>query len=241
MVRALTGPDLPDARPIRAFQQLPLRPSGAGRASGPETMGAKEHDMMLSEQTTVPQAALPVQALKNHLRLGTGFADDGLQDGMLESHLRAAMAAIEGRIGKVLLRRGFRLSLPRWRDAGAQALPLAPVSAVTEVVLVDAAGGTETVAPGRYRLQPDQHRPRLLAVGLLLPAVPGDGRVEIGFEAGFGADWASVPADLAQAVLMLAAQFYETRHEAAQPALPGPVQALIEAWRNIRILGRGGA
>ena len=197
--------------------------------------------MMLSEQTTVPQAALPVQALKDHLRLGTGFADDGLQDGMLESHLRAAMAAIEGRIGKVLLSRSFRLVLPGWRDAGAQALPLAPVSAVTEVVLVDAAGGVETVAPGRYRLQPDLHRPRLLAVGLLLPTVPSDGQVEIGFEAGFGADWAAVPADLAQAVLMLAAQFHDTRHEPAQVALPGSVQALIEKWRNVRVLGGCGA
>lgn len=196
--------------------------------------------MMLIEQTTVPQAALPVQALKDHLRLGTGFADDALQDGMLESHLRAAIAAIEGRIGKVLLRRSFKLVLPCWRDAGAQALPLAPVSAVTGVALVDAAGVVEVVAASRYRLQPDQHRPRLLAVGLLLPTVPTDGQVEISFEAGFGADWALVPADLAQAVLLLAAQFYETRHEAGG-GLPVTVQALIEKWRNVRVLGGSGA
>ena len=35
--------------------------------------------MMLTEQTAVPAAALPVQALKDHLRLGSGFADAGLQ------------------------------------------------------------------------------------------------------------------------------------------------------------------
>nr|HRK43751.1 hypothetical protein [Gemmobacter sp.] len=51
--------------------------------------------MMLIEQTTVPVAALPVQILKDHLRLGTGFADEGMQDGLVESHLRAAIAAID--------------------------------------------------------------------------------------------------------------------------------------------------
>ncbi|HBD91531.1 MAG TPA: hypothetical protein DC061_13645 [Gemmobacter sp.] len=197
--------------------------------------------MMLIEQTAVPTAALPVQALRDHLRLGTGFGTEGLQDGLLESHLRAAMAAIEARIGKALLARQFRLELACWRDAGAQALPVAPVSAVAEVRLRDAAGGVTVLAPSRYRLQADRHRPRLLAVGLLLPEVPQDGRAEVVFEAGFGVDWAAVPSDLAQAVLLLAAQFYERRHEGGGMALPGVVQALIEGWRNVRLLTGGGA
>ena len=66
--------------------------------------------------------------------------------------------------------------------------------------------------------------------------------MEIVFTAGFGAGWAAVPADLAQAVLLLAAQFYETRHEGAVAAgLPGAVQALIASWRNVRVLGGGEA
>ena len=72
--------------------------------------------MMLIELTTVPLAALPVQIFKDHLRLGTGFADDGVQDGLAESCLRAAMAAIEARIGKALLSRNFQLVLQGWRD-----------------------------------------------------------------------------------------------------------------------------
>ena len=50
--------------------------------------------MMLVEQTTVPTAALPVAEFKDHLRLGTGFADDGVQDDVLETYLRAAIATI---------------------------------------------------------------------------------------------------------------------------------------------------
>jgi uncharacterized phiE125 gp8 family phage protein len=76
--------------------------------------------MMLTEVTAVPQAALPVQALKDHLRLGSGFADDGRQDALLESHLRAAMAAIEGRIAKALIRAPVPLVLEDWRDGAAR-------------------------------------------------------------------------------------------------------------------------
>lgn len=199
--------------------------------------------MMLTELTAVPGAALPVQMVKDHLRLGTGFADDGMQDALLESCLRAAMTAIEARTGKALLTRSFRLVLERWRDAGAQALPVAPVAAVVSVTLFDAGETAIPVAPARWKLMADTHRPRLVSVGTLLPVVPEDGRAEIVFEAGFGATWAAVPADLAQAVLLLAGQFYETRHEPGgqAEALPRAVQLLVERWRNVRVLGGGAA
>lgn len=198
--------------------------------------------MMLIEQTTVPVAALPVQALKEHLRLGTGFADDAMQDVLLEGHLRAGLAAIEARIGKALIARNFKLVLAHWRDRDGQgqALPLAPVTAVVSVVLVDEAGGEVAVPASRWRLVADRHRPRLAPAGLALPAVPMDGRVEITFQAGFGG-WAAVPADLQQAVLRLAGSFYERRHEggAGEAGLPLTVQQLIEPWRTVRVLGGG--
>lgn len=198
--------------------------------------------MMLTEVTAVPQEALPLQALKDHLRLGSGFALAPDQDALLISHLRAAMAAIEGRIAKALITRQFRLVLEDWRDGASQALPVAPVSAVVSVTLVDAAGGTAVVAPAAWRLVADLHRPRLAGTGLLLPLVPEDGRVEVVFDAGFGAAWADVPADLRQAVLLLAAEYYERRHEGGQtgPALPAMVAGLIERWRQVRIFGGGG-
>ncbi|WP_349037853.1 hypothetical protein [Pseudotabrizicola sp. 4114] len=200
--------------------------------------------MMLTEQTAVPSEALPVQAMKDHLRLGTGFADDGLQDGLVVAHLRAAIAAIEGRTGKALLARRFLLRLNRWReDRGAQALPMAPVSALVSVTLRDVAGGATVVPSDRYRLEPDMARPRLRGTGRSLPAIPEEGTVEIVFDAGFGSGWDAVPVDLAQAVLLLAAEFYEARHSGGQggPALPLAVQALIERWRTVRVLGGGSA
>ena len=197
--------------------------------------------MMLIEQTGVLAAALPVQTMKEHLRLGSGFTDDGVQDGLVESYLRAAMAAIEGRIGKALLARRFLLTLEDWRDGAAQALPVAPVIAIVSVTLFDALGAAVLVDPARYRLVADVHRPKLASRGVLLPQVPLDGRAEVVFEAGFGADWSDVPADLVQAVMLLAAEYYENRHEqgAREGGLPHGVQALIERWRTVRILGGG--
>lgn len=197
--------------------------------------------MMLVEQTTVPGTALPVAEFKEHLRLGTGFADDGVQDTVLAAYLRAAMAAIEARTGKILIARSFAWSLTAWRDLAAQALPVAPVSAITALTITDRLGADEVVDPGRYVLEPDTHRPRLVATGLCLPSIPVAGRAEIGFDAGFGPAWSDIPADLAQAVFLMAAQYYEHRHDgtAAKGEMPHGVAALIQRYRNVRLFGGG--
>ncbi len=198
--------------------------------------------MMLIEQGGVPQSALPIQTLRDHLRLGSGFADDSFQDGLLEGLLRAAMAAVEGRTSKILLLRSFVLTLDDWRDAAEQALPVSPIGAITSVTLFDIAGAASVVLADRYRLVRDLHRPKLAGVGSSLPAVPEGGRVEVVFQAGFGPTWAQIPADLSQAVILLAAEYYELRHEAGQreaAGLPLAVQVLIERWRTVRLLGGG--
>ncbi len=197
--------------------------------------------MLLTELTQVPAASLPISQLKDHLRLGTAFGADTLQDGLLEAHLRAAIAAIEARIGKVLLSRQYKLTLGDWRALDAQPLPLAPVATLVGISVFDAADTEMVMAPARYKLVQDTHRPKVVANGMLFAQVPSDGRIEIAFDAGFGAVWAQVPQDLAQAVLMLAAQYYETRHDFGGAGIAAPVLALIERWRNVRVLGGGAA
>lgn len=195
--------------------------------------------MMLNEVTAVPSAVLPVAEFRDHLRLGTGFADSGAEDAALQSYLRAALAAIEGRTAKALISRDFMLSLAAWRGADAQPLPIAPVRSVSAMRLVDRAGGVSVVAADLYRLVPDMARPRIEAPGGMLPAIPNAGTVEIDFTAGFGPAWGDLPVDLAQAVFLLAAQYYEMRHDGAGEgaAMPFGVMALIERWRTVRVLG----
>ena len=199
--------------------------------------------MVLVELTPVPDTALPVAALHDHLRLGTGFADGGLEDGTLVTCLRSALATIEARTGKVLLQRSYRWSLCAWRDLARQALPVAPVSAITALRLVDRDGAAIEAPPESYSLVPDAHRPQLRARGLILPSITVGGTAEIDFDAGYGATWAEVPANIAQAVVHLAAYLHDHRldRDGASSALPGAVTTLIEPYRALRLFGGGGA
>lgn len=195
--------------------------------------------MTLTEQTAVPDSALPLQGFRDHLRMASGFADDAADDPLLLELLRAAIAAVEGRTGKVLLAHDFLWSLTAWRGAGRQALPVAPVGAITSVTVVALDGAATAAPPDSWWLERDTHRPHLVAAGAALPTIPLGGRVEVAFTAGFGPGWSDIPADLAQAVYLLAAHWFEHRAEAAfgEGSMPMGVRALVERWRTVRILG----
>lgn len=197
--------------------------------------------MTLTEDTPVPSASLPVQEFKDHLRLATGFADTNTPDSYLEDLLRSALSAVEGRTGKAILTRDFRWSVTCWRDGGAQALPVAPVSAIVSVSVMDRDDNESLIASDRYWLEKDAQRPRLRASGSALPAIPTGGSAEVVLTAGFGLVWGDVPPDLRQAVLMIAASYFERRHEeGAEPsAMPFGVMALLERWRTVRSFGGG--
>lgn len=195
--------------------------------------------MILIEQAPVADAALPLQEFKDHLRLGTGFTDDGAQDALLKRLIRAGIAGIESRISKMLIKRRFVYTVECWRDPGEQALPVAPVQAIVSLTLLDLVGVPTVIAPTRYVLVRDTHRPKLAASGVLLPNIPTDGTAEIIFDAGFGPAWSDVPPELRHAVMLLSAHYHEHRVETETGTLPFGVAALIERWRNIRILGGG--
>lgn len=195
--------------------------------------------MDLTETSAIQDTDLPVAAFRAHLRLGTGFADEATNDPLLLQYLRAAIHTIEGRISKALLSRGFKLTLPGWRWSDAQSLPIAPISAITAVVMRDVAGTPSTVDPARYQLRQDRHRPQICATGVVLPMVPTKGAAEVSFIAGFGATWDAVPDDLRQAVLLLAAHYYEAR-TGAEASEPPALEPLLSRWKPVR-LSLGGA
>ncbi|MDU9003895.1 head-tail connector protein [Sedimentitalea todarodis] len=193
--------------------------------------------MMLIEETTVPDVALPVAEFKAHLRLGTGFGEESLQEGVLRGFLRAAIAAIEARTGKVLITRDFTWTLTGWRDRAGQVLPVAPVTEITQVTLIDAIDTESELAASDFRLEADSQRPRLRPSGSLLPMIKTGSVVRIGFTAGYAETWGGLPADLGQAVLLLAAHYYEYRNETAlsDGCMPFGVTSLIQRYRAIRI------
>jgi len=198
--------------------------------------------MLLTEVAPVPAGALPVARLRDHLRLGGGFADDAVQDGLLEGQLRAALAVVEGLTGKAVLAREMQLVLNGWDVTAGVALPVAPVASVVSVTLRDGAGAGTAMAAESYRLRQDAHVPAIEPVAAYLPALPEGGTAEIRFVAGWP-DWDAVPPDLAQAVLLLAAHYHEERHAAGggdgAAAVPFGIQALLARWRRLRLTAGG--
>lgn len=196
--------------------------------------------MILTEVSAPSVAALPVRAFAEHLRLGRGFADDGSLDAALEVYLRAAIAAIEARIGQALIAREFIWSITRWREETSQPLPIGPVRSVDGVALYDGEELPVELDTATWSVVRDSQRPRLVGrFGRSLPRIPRSGRAEVRFTAGFSTEWQGVPADLRQATFLLAAHFFDNRSagDAAPGTMPFSVLVLLESYRAIRIGG----
>lgn len=197
--------------------------------------------MILTEVGTLAPEMIPVRAFAQHLRLGTGFEDDGSEDAVLDLYLRAAISAIEARLGYALMSRQFSWTITRWQQKSSQGLPVGPVESIDELALISADGSEVLVDPSRWHLFRDSRRPRIVGTdGGSLPAIPRSGHAEIRFTAGHGATWDAVPNDLQQAVFLLAAYYYETRYEAsvARETMPFGVLVLIESYRSFRLGGK---
>ena len=194
--------------------------------------------MILIEQTQVPDTDLPVAEFREHLQLGSGFADDGAQDSVLVSQLRAAIATIEGRTSKALISREFLLVNSAWRSLSQQVFPVAPVTAIASLTIADLQGEDTVIEAGTYRLQKDANAPALVSLGFSLPTIPVGGSADIVFTAGFG-PWAEVPADLRQAVFLLAGHYYENRSQgvARSANLPLGVVSICRRYTPIRLVG----
>jgi len=195
--------------------------------------------MILKEQTQVPDAALPVLEFRDHLQLGAGFADDGSQDAVLITCLRAALAAVEGDTGKAVYERQFSFTVSSWKDVACQPLPISPVNSLVSLTVTDLLGSSQVADAGSYFLAADYYNPSVRSKGWALPVIKDGGTAEVTFSAGYGAAWADVPADMAQAVLMLAAHFYENRSALTDraKALPMGISKLLSRYRPVRLLG----
>lgn len=192
--------------------------------------------MRLVELNAVAGDALPVARLRDHLRLGRGFGPDAEMDALLAETLRAALEAVERRTGKALIIRDFLWEVMAWRDRAAQPLPVAPVVAVTGLVVRRARGDVTTLDPGQVRLLGDAHRPVLQGVPVL-PVLSGGDTAEVSLRAGYAGTFDALPADLGQAVIALAAHLYDSRGQGLDGFVPSKVLEAIAPYRSVRLFG----
>tara|TARA_R110002110_G_scaffold79732_15_gene208108 strand:+ start:6820 stop:7392 length:573 start_codon:yes stop_codon:yes gene_type:complete len=169
-----------------------------------------------------------------HLRL-----DATDEDALLGVLVTAARTALEAVTRRAFVTQDWRLLLDDW-PAHAISLPLAPVQAVTAVTV---AGLDETVTLDEefYEVDAGGEPPRIAAMrgqAWPLPATMMAG-IAIEFTAGYGPA-ASVPAPLKQAVLLLAAHWFEHRDPLMANGtegvdLPLTVAALIAPYRRLHL------
>ena len=178
-----------------------------------------------------PPAGEPVTLTeaKTHLRI-----DHGEEDALIAGVLVAATRAAEARAGLAFLSQQWRFAL----DAAPQtvALPIAPCASIDAVSVIDADGAAQAVDPPLYDAAPGAPG-RVRRKGIWPAPGPRLDGVRIDFTAGY-ADAASVPAALKQAVMTLAAHFYETRSATREErfyTVPQSVDALIAPYRRVRL------
>lgn len=193
--------------------------------------------MNLTETTVLTSADFPIAELKDYLRLGSGFSDDNLQDGLLETCLRAAMGAIEARTTKILIERAFEYTFYSYREeSGGMLMPISPLIYLNQFLMYDKTGASTNHSKNDFQLMVDSQRPRMIAKAGSLPEIPELGWGLLRFLAGYG-DWSAVPANLQQAMIMLAASYYENRDVmvSGRAQMPLTVAALLEPYQRIRI------
>jgi uncharacterized phiE125 gp8 family phage protein len=178
-----------------------------------------------------PQAPAPaVQDLRARLRLPEGFAIDAAQQRKLEGLVTLALRVIEERTGHAVLRRAFALRSAGWNAEGALFLPRQPLHAIETVEIERETGGRETLTPADWSLVRVRGE-----TALRLSRLPADGFAEVRFEAGHGADWLDAPEDLRQAVVEVAATYFEPPVSDAAPPLSAAAAALLAPYRRIRL------
>ncbi|AMJ59230.1 head-tail connector protein [Bosea sp. PAMC 26642] len=176
---------------------------------------------------------VPLAEAKAFLRL-----DQSDEDELLATLITAARLMIEAASGRMLISQGWRIVIDRWPEGGELRLPLSPVAAIVAARVYDGLGQPQAVSPGSLQLDALADPPVVRAVG----AVPAPGRsrgaIEIDVTAGYGPAVSDVPALLRQAVLRLAARWFELRGDVAgrdAAALPPEIMALVAPFRRARL------
>ncbi|KPF65509.1 hypothetical protein IP69_17585 [Bosea sp. AAP35] len=182
-----------------------------------------------------PPAQEPVSLAEARAFLRLDQTDE---DDLLGTLITAARLMVEAASGRLLVDQAWRIVIDRWPDSGEIRLPLSPVSALTAARVYDALGAAQPVATTALQLD-GQADPPMLRIVAEVPEIGRDrSAIEIDVVAGFGATATAVPVLLRQAVLRLAARWFERRGDVVgrdAEALPPEILALIAPFRRARL------
>lgn len=176
-----------------------------------------------------PPASEPVtlDELKVHLRL-----EGDEENSLLTRQLAAARSHVENSTRRVLITQVWRGFLDRWPPKRRLVLPVAPVTSIVEIRVIDAVGVASIVSDTNYKLEWARTPPHLLLQSAMLSPTAFTNGIEIDMVCGYGAA-SSVPVPLKEAILRLAANMYEYRSERADIAKSSTIEALLAPYRVV--------
>jgi len=187
----------------------------------------------MSDRLITPPTAEPVSVydLKSHARV-TNSAEDAI----LGDYIEAARQHVEGQTGRALAVQTREFSSDAFPADGIIRLGFAPLVSVVSVKYLDRAGAEQTLAPASYladvRSEPGSV---LLAVGATWPATAAvRNSVRVTYVCGNS----TAPAVLRQAVLFLAAHWYEQKLPVNVGNIINEIPHTLESllWSN-RVIG----
>lgn len=165
---------------------------------------------------------------KAHLRV-----DGTAEDTLITSLIATSRLQVEAALGLALILQSWSWRIDRWPPGGTIILPLRPVSVITSIRVQNADLSYTVVPPASYLLDGQGAPARLVPTGAGLPP-PGIAALgcEVNFTAGYGALAADVPAPLRQAILLLAAHWFENREPLAESGKAAPTPEAVNALLN---------
>lgn len=177
-------------------------------------------------------SVLPVSHvdLKAHTRID---ADD--DDAMVDIYLRGATAFVERRVGQKLITQTWTQAFSGLADK--LWLAVSPVASISSVTYYDDDNASQTLTSTYYRLQNGYAGAYVERdSGSTYPTTyDRDDAVTVTMVAGHGAAPASVPYDLRQAIMLIAAHWYEIREDATPMELrsiPMGAEAIMATQRR---------
>lgn len=182
-----------------------------------------------------PPATEPVTLaeVRQFLRL-----DQTDEDDLLATLITAARLMVEAAAGRCLIEQAWRIVLDRWPSRGEIRLPLSPVARIEAARVYDLLGAAQPVSAAALSLQRNTDPPLIRVTGEVPEIGRSHGAIEIDIVAGYGPSAAAVPAPLRQAVLRLAARWFEERGDVASRdarGLPDAIAALVAPFRRGRL------
>lgn len=154
--------------------------------------------------------------------------ETGDEEAILAGLIRTASALCEAFLGQLVIARDFQVDVPA--NSSWERLPLTPVRSITQVDVLDAAGGLQALTAGAFAVDIDSS-----GDGWVRLIEPGEQiRMRVSGTAGIAADQNGVPEPIRQGVIRLVTHLFAAR-DGGGGEMPAAVTALWRPYRRLRM------